>query len=106
MANIKTQTVSMQDRALTASDILVAGEQATSVTLINCTSADWEGIGRVLASLTKLHTLEVRDCDTGDALCQGIRDAGPLLRLRIRTTTRVVQRTAASLKMQCPLSQA
>lgn len=79
------QTLTLDRQRLTADQILHFYQEATTVILQHCTSCQWKRVGVAVASLKNLHTLIVRHCNSGDALCEGLVGSASLRRLTIGT---------------------
>ena len=88
IASDSDQPVTIRNAAITASNILPAHRNTTSLVLRTCTADDWRQIGQALASMRQLQTLAVLHCNAGDALCRGLAKSESLLRLRFGTSSR------------------
>ncbi len=88
IASDSDQPSTIRDAAITASNILPAHADATSLVLENCTSDRWRQLGQAMASMRQLQTLAVLHCNAGDALCYGLAESESLLRLHFGTSSR------------------
>lgn len=78
------RSLTVSHATITADALLPAHhQQATSITLENCTSNEWSSVGKALASLPQLKTLVLLRCDAGDILCKELAVNQSLLQLRI-----------------------
>lgn len=77
--DFQTQIVTAQKAAL------LYPPYTTIVEFDKSYSKEWTEIGKMLLTLPELHTLSLKDCDSGDILCEFIPNYKALLRLRLGT---------------------
>jgi hypothetical protein len=66
-----------------------------AVTFVGCQSKEWQQVGSRLATLPSLASVSLRDCDSTDELCAGLR-ASRSLKVVAMSTCGLTQRTAES----------
>ena len=86
---------SFKDKKLTLADFNFTSKAMADVCITNCTSEEWEQIGKELAVMKSLRTLRARECNAGDAFCTGLNSSSSLQQLTLGTA-HLSQRTVAS----------
>ena len=88
IAGTGSHSVFFRGEAVTINSIFPAHQDATAIIIDRCTSTSWSEIGNALASLNQLHSLILRDCETGISLWEKLFSSKSLRRLHMGTHSR------------------
>lgn len=83
IANTALEKAILSDMAVTSEDIRAIHQPATCLTIHNCTSDDWQNIGRTIATSLKLNALAIVNCAASNDFYKELVKSNTILRLRI-----------------------